>query len=191
MENYSANRLLNNIIGELQVVCKESKQMNHTIDTRKRKREEQDEVVVQLSDLSKGTVLEEELRCTWTGSLKDLEHHLSTTCQFTSVKCKSCGSSMKRHELDQHMTIHDLKPCPACQEMVPGGNHDHRIGNCKKKLRKCFHCNDSFPYEDYQSHNEVCDMVEEDCPYRSITSCTYRLFLFIMVCYVTIRMSTV
>ena len=48
----------------------------------------------------------EELQCTWTGSLKDMDHHLSTTCPFTTVNCTSCRQSMQRHQLDAHMTIH-------------------------------------------------------------------------------------
>lgn len=182
MENYSLNRRLNNIIGELKVVCKESKQMSTTINTKKRKRTEKEDVVpLSGEELDKAVVDEtivEELRCTWTGSLKDLDHHLSTTCQFMAVKCKLCYKSMKRYQLDQHKVIHALKPCPACQEMVPGGNHEQV---CKKRFRDCYNCYVSFPYDDYASHLKVCDMVRVECPYRSITACTHRFVIIIII----------
>ena len=191
MENYSVSRRLNNIIGELKVVCKESKQMNPTIiTTKKRKRDDQEGEVAPLSELdtaiaAEETVVvveqeveEEELRCKWTGSLKDLDHHLSTTCQFTAVRCKTCRQSMKRHQLDQHMVIHDLKPCPTCLEMVAGGRY-HR---CMKKLQKCSDCSDSFPDDQLSAHQKVCDMVRVLCPYSSITSCSYRLTYAGLLC---------
>ena len=177
MDNYSVSRRLNNIIGELKVVCKESKQMSSTIIPKKRKRDDKEEVVT-LSGVTKAVAEEttKELHyCEWTGSLKDIDHHLATTCQFTTVSCKSCHKSMKRHELEQHMTIHALKPCPACQEMVPGGEHFP----CKRALRSCFYCDNSFPNEDLDAHVKVCNMGIEQCPYRSITNCSHRLkYLF-------------
>ena len=178
MDNYSMNRRLNNIIGELKVVCKESKQMSAINDTKKRKRSEKEEEEEGVS-LSKELATTEKLRCTWTGSLKDLDHHLSTTCRFIDVNCKLCSVKMKRHQLDQHMAIHALKPCPACQEIVPGGKH--RPGRyCKKELRICFLCKDSFPHEDIENHSSVCDMAVELCPYKSITSCSHRCIIIIL-----------
>jgi len=171
MDSYSVNRRLNNIIGELKVVCRESKQMSAVVNPKKRKRDDKEEEAP-LSEVNKAVAEEstEELQCTWTGSLKDMDHHLSTTCPYTTVNCTSCRKSMQRHQLDAHMTIHALKPCPACQEMVPGGEHY----NCKKELLSCYHCKDSFPMEDLDSHTKVCDMVSELCPYSSITYCSHR-----------------
>ena len=59
--------------------------------------------------------------CEWTGSLKDVDNHLSKTCQFAVIACGQCWRSIQRKYLNEHEKEKCSKrsivcPCCGCSE---------------------------------------------------------------------------
>ena len=55
--------------------------------------------------------------CKWTGSLKDVDNHLSETCQFAVINCGQCFESIQRKYRNEHEKEKCLKRsivCPCC-----------------------------------------------------------------------------
>jgi hypothetical protein len=151
LENYLVNRRLNNIIGDLNVVCRESSQY-HSISAStalgKRKLEEKDAAASAPENIggfdddggvggggggvggggggSSGDDRQEavgnsEEFCDWTGPLQDLERHC-LSCNFAQVACVTCKTLLRRGKLKQHEDeVHKALPCPQCKENVYGG----------------------------------------------------------------------
>ena len=167
------NRFANNIIQNLVVVCKESASFKkpiivETLETPKKRKFSE---VLAMEDVADKISTPEELGCTWTGPLKNLEAHLNTECAFTMTKCTMCSFTGLRSQLKEHMVVHDPSPCPFCKNLVPGGKHwwcpselSHECDRCKLKLT----------LDDYYDHSNICPLATIPCPYEFITGCTFQ-----------------
>lgn len=180
------NRVLNNIIGDMEVKCKSI--TNTTVfssmssDDQQRKKARIDE-------------------CTWQGCLRELPSHESN-CDYRWLVCLDCQIEIKAKEINTHRSIcpKRLMACKFCNEMFPGGEHE----NCGDELIQCKFCNEqvkrknlgdlnvyfqeSTRCKDYSwttgAHKDECQMLNIICPYETVTGCKFECLRKDMACHV-------
>ena len=179
--NLLVNRKLNNMISELTVVCKQSKQYedaSRALDivcaspfssTRKRKIDEENNQKEEASGDN-----EEPLLCQWTGPLNNLANH-NSVCEFVMVRCKFCSLQLRRCLLAEHIeTHHKSVTCLRCNDSF---REDHRKRHddsyCSKRIVSCRSCEQKYAKDEETKHDEICELKTVCCPYERITGCSF------------------
>ena len=94
---------------------------------------------------------------------------------------------MRLHK-EEHDKIHEMKSCPTCQGLLPGGQHKWRLNayyaffvvsrdpvTCPKQLLECKKCHEKVIAKSFQEHiQNTCEMRRVSCPYAKVTGCKFR-----------------
>jgi len=80
--------------------------------------------------------------CKWTGDLRALKDHLSTSCHYLRLACsnKGCREHCRRSQLDLHETTkcsHRIVKCPYCLEKMQFSRFAKHEVNCPATLKSC------------------------------------------------------
>ena len=189
--NLMVNRKLNNMIAELVVVCKQSKQYEDasrqldiacassssssssvaTISTRKRKVDEEN------NQKEEGSDDNEEPLCQWTGPLKDLSNHVAV-CEFVIVKCKFCLLQMRKRLVAEHVEKHHKSvTCLLCNASFQEDDRkSHDDTYCSKLIISCRNCDQKYTKDEKTKHEEICELKTVCCPYQRITGCNFECY---------------
>ena len=93
--------------------------------------------------------------CEWTGSLKDVDNHLSEICQFAVITCYQCRESVQRKYLNEHEKEKCLKRCVVCP----------CCGYSKQQARRSYFASSKFTYQNLiQYHYKECPQWPLRCP---------------------------
>ncbi|CAH3170510.1 unnamed protein product [Porites evermanni] len=109
--------------------------------------------------------------CHWKGELRNKETHLET-CRFEIVTCvnENCRETMKKKDLNKHVTNTcewRIRECEYCKEQHPKCHLEDHLETCNKFPLTCPNsCGDLIPREMVSNH------IDNDCP-LSVVSCPY------------------
>lgn len=173
-DSLMAHRLLNNIIGDYEVICES--RFDPVSSTVSASRSENND------EQNKRQRVEE---CAWQGDLNELEAHMSS-CEYKTVPCPYCFMKVRVRDVKTHQQMCHRRPLPCkhCNSIFPGGEHE----KCSEELIKCEYCQQSIPRKELGSlvglnyppfdrndtHKLECPMIVIKCPYRSATKCAFK-----------------
>ena len=112
-----------------------------------------------------------DIGCKFTGMLKNLEDHLTSTCRKQVISCENsdCGISLLREDMVRHLKICDYRQvnCPLCFKVVKYNRKAYHIEECQKFKLECpLNCGKVIEREMMDIHCSFdCDNLEVDCPY--------------------------
>lgn len=119
----------------------------------------------------------DELSCTWTSTLNDVDDHCSQ-CEFISINCQNdgCDKRVQRRHVDCHdlECAHKLLSCEFCGLYLKrSALDDHKSMICRRRPIECPNrCNVTVPLDELNEHISVtCPLEEIDCPY-SLLQCS-------------------
>ena len=106
---------------------------------------------------------EEPARCSWTGALEAIDHHLNTYCPYTEVVCPTggCGLRSQRRHLALHTTVcdHSRLRCNDCLTIVKRMHREIHDDVCTMRPVRC-----PLGCELILLRHDVVDHITADCP---------------------------
>uniref|UniRef100_A0A6T1Z8G9 RING-type domain-containing protein n=1 Tax=Eutreptiella gymnastica TaxID=73025 RepID=A0A6T1Z8G9_9EUGL len=128
------SRIVENLIGALDVCCRHSGKPNDDDGARSSACDSTsaEEPAAKRQRVNNG--------CSWTGALQELDGHLGS-CGFVPIPCPSgCGARLQRRKLKEHSVC------------------------CPKRRVECEHCHEGMPYESLEEHvAQLCPMYLVPC----------------------------
>lgn len=108
--------------------------------------------------------------CQWNGQLKDLQVHLDTDCQSSSVPCtnEGCSELVPRHHLPTHLASeceYRSTQCPYCLIDLQVRSYEAHERACTKFILTCGDCGGSYIREDSAAHDAMCPNKLVTCPF--------------------------
>ncbi|XP_020612184.1 TNF receptor-associated factor 5-like [Orbicella faveolata] len=112
--------------------------------------------------------------CEWTGELREKEHHLAS-CSFKIVSCtnEKCQVTIQRKELEEHVTNScqwRIVVCDHCNKSHPKCVIQDHVEKCEKKPVECpNNCGEIIVQEEIARHtNDSCPLSMVSCPHAQM-----------------------
>lgn len=109
--------------------------------------------------------------CQWTGPFKDLDAHLTHSCEFAPVRCTNQGCTLTpiRNKLAHHLTQDcpfRLTVCPHCSYVIRVKDTATHLTTCGKVPLTCTECDTPYLREDHGAHDLACPDAAVECPFE-------------------------
>jgi len=110
-------------------------------------------------------------KCTWQGSLNQLENHLENGCEFQMLNCgnEDCTTQVMRKDLEDHHRDCEFRQvkCSYCEKDVSLAKLPLHFNDCGKYPLDCEQdCGAKIERAEMKKHfDNVCDNTKLNCPY--------------------------
>eukprot|EP01038_Epipyxis_sp_PR26KG_P010100 gene10100-13576_t len=113
--------------------------------------------------------------CKWTGTVDDLESHLSTNCDWMDVNCPNyrCNKKIARKDIKMHTELLCVIDCEYCHQQFPYNSlSTHLELICERNPFPCKNgCNMMICKRDLIVHAQECELEPLSCPYYESQCC--------------------